>query len=212
MISIASTTATGRNLYPHTPYHCGFPMPMPGETMVNMACSLGAEEGPFELGVEDLETIAASLLLCWRPLGQVELAQAEVIAEAYRHDMGLVPWRPGQRGIVNHYVRNIARLAIDDSVPLLVRRQQVYLWLRGLPCAAPEWQPEPVQAMSAQHVTYVRGPLWRGWEYTPVAVNHLLEYGAHPGAKVRWGWRKPRLKPTDSPEWLIKKVLDCSSF
>lgn len=212
MISIASTSPDfPRNLYPHTKYHRGFPPPMPRETMVQMACVLPEEPGNHRLGVEDLETIASALLIRWRPLSQVTLAQAEVIAEAYRHDMGLDPWRPGRRGIVGQAVRAIARLAADDSLPLDYRRMQVYRWLLGHPCDAEDWQPEPVQAMSCQHVTYVRGPLWRGWEYTPVAVNHLGEYGGHPGARVRWSWWKPRIKLTDSPEWMVKKVLDASS-
>lgn len=211
MISIASTTSTGPNLYPHTRYHRGFPAPMSTDTIVSMAASVDEQVGPFELGVEDLETIAASLLLAWRPLSAVVLAQVEVIAEAYRHDMGLVPWQPGRRGIVNQAVCSIARLAMGE-LPLLHRKAAVYRWLQGLPVPQDDWQPEPVSAMSCMHVTYVHGPLWRGWEYTPVAVNHLGEYGAHPGVRVKWSWWKPRIKITDSPEWMVKKILDACSF
>ena len=218
MISIASTTATGRNLYPHTAYHRGFPPPMPRETIVSMACTLPEEQQPFDLGVVDLETIAASILFSWRPLDQVTLAQAAVIIEAARHDMGLDTWRPGRRGMVGQALRGIARLAANDELPLLFRRQQVYLWLRGLPTAADDWQPEPVEAMSDEgmHVTYVRGPLWRGWEYTPIACNHLGEWGVHPGARalVSWKWwrRRPRLSVSDAPEVMVKKILDVISF
>ena len=62
-------------------------------------------------------------------------AQAAVIIEAARHDMGLDTWRPGRRGMVGQALRGIARLAANDELPLLFRRQQVYLWLRGLPTA-----------------------------------------------------------------------------
>jgi hypothetical protein len=211
MISIASTTSTGPNLYPHTRYHRGFPAPMPTDTIVSMAASVDEQAGPFDLGVEDLETISASLLLAWRPLSDVVLAQTEVIAEAYRHDMGLVPWQPGRRGIVNQAVCSIARLAAGE-LPIEQRKVAVYRWLQGMPVPHDDWQPEPVIAMSCRHVTYVRGPLWRGWEYTPVAVNHLGQYGAHPGAAVRWGWFRPRIKLTDLPERMIRKLLDCSHF
>ncbi len=213
MISIASTTAQGPNLYPHTRYHRGFPQPMARETMVSMACSLPEQTGPFDLGVEDLETIAASLLLAWRPLDAVVLAQAELIAEAYRHDMGLDPWRPGRRGILGQSVRGIARLITDDSQPLMTRKAYLYRWLRGHPVPLDDWQPEPVIAMSGAYVTYVRGELWQGWEFTPIAVNHRGEVGAHPGAwSARISRWRLRIKPSDSPETMIKKVLDASSI
>jgi hypothetical protein len=218
MISIASTEADATNLYPHTRYHRGFPLPMPRETIVSMACTLPPETGPFRLGVEDVETIAASILFAMRPLSDVARAQVEVIAEAARHEMGLDPWRAGRRGWLNQAVRGIARLAANDQLPLELRKQQVYLWLLGHPVFLDDWQPDPIMAMSDTNmrITYVRGPLWAGWERTPIACNHLGEWGVHPGAKsmVRWPWwkRRPRLSVDDTPEKMMKKILDASSF
>src|SRR5690349_3817661 len=107
MISIACTDESPLNLYPHTVYHRGFPMALTLETMVSMACTLPQQLGPFRLGVEDIETIAAAILFGMRPLSDVVRAQVEIIAEAARHEMGLDPWRPGRRGWMNQAVRGI---------------------------------------------------------------------------------------------------------
>lgn len=199
------------NLYPHTPHHRGLPPPLRTDTIVSMACSLPRWEGRIELGYEDLATLAASLLWKDRPHSPVVVAQAELIAEAYRHDLGLDLWRPGRRGITGHAVRGIARLAANDELPLLTRKAYVYKWLHGQPVPLDDWEPDPLVAVSCEHVTYIRGPLWRGWEYTPVAVNHLGEVDVHPGARWirlrQWLLKLNPVQPGDPPEIAIKKVL-----
>ena len=202
MIHIASTTAQGPNLYPHTIYHRGLPAPGPRDTIVTMACEM---EGDSELGCEDLETIAAGLLLKLQPLPDIVRAQAAVIAEAYQHDMGLIPWKPGRRGIVAPWIRGIARIALSET-PISYRRAMVYTWLHGRRIPDDPWEPEPVPIVSCQHVAYVRGPLWRAWEVAPVGITEEGAIGVHPGSALRVG--RVRFRAGDTPEMMIKRVFE----
>ena len=148
-----------------------------------MACEM---EGDSELGCEDLGDDRGGLLLKLQPLPDIVRAQAAVIAEAYQHDMGLIPWKPGRRGIVAPWIRGIARIALSET-PISYRRAMVYTWLHGRRIPDDPWEPEPVPIVSCQHVAYVRGPLWRAWEVAPVGITEEGAIGVHPGSALRVG-------------------------
>jgi hypothetical protein len=194
------------NLYPHTKYNRGFDCG-PTDTMIDVALR-EYHDGPFDLGCEDLETIAASLLMPWRDPPAEVRAQAEAISEAYRHDMGLVPWRPGRRGIVNPYICHIARLCFANAT-LMTRRAAVYKWLLGRLPIADDWTPPTAQGMSCGPVTLVVGELWQAWEVSPVGVTDRKAVGIHPGARHLWRLRGPvKFRENDGPHEMIGRVLD----
>lgn len=210
MIQIAHRTpaadAGAMNLYPHTELH-RWPTPVsPLDTMVSIACR-DFSEGPFDIGDEDLESIAASVLLPWRDPPPEVLAQAEVISEAYRHDTGLTAWRPGRRGIVAPWIAPIARLCFSDT-QLTWRRAQVYRWLCGKPVSLEDWAPPVVEGMTAGPVTLVQGPLWMAWEVSPIGVTEKGVYGVHPGARHKWWLRPVRFRSGDGPREMLGRVLD----
>lgn len=203
MIQIAHRTPGPWNLYPHTEYNRGFQCG-PTDTMVSVACTMNLD-GPFEIGDEDLESIAASVLLPWRDPPAAVLAQAEVISEAYRHDTGLIPWRPGRRGIMAPWISGLARLCFDGSV--MQRRALVYRWLVGK-LTLDEYSPPPAMGMTAGPVTLVRGALWQAWEVSPIGVTEKGVIGIHPGARDRWRVKPVRFRVGEGPREMLGRVLD----
>ncbi|HNB06107.1 MAG TPA: hypothetical protein PKV97_09290 [Thauera aminoaromatica] len=196
----------GPNLYPHTPHHAGLPDPEPLDTIVTMAMRLPQVEMRIVLGCEDLETIAAELLLRLRPIPEIMRGSIGIIVEAYRHDIGLTPWRPGRRGIRGEGVRDIARLAAGDAA-LTEKRAAVYRWLMGLWMPPERWEPEVFQGFRHHEVTFVDGPLWAAWELSPIGVTATGEYGVHPGARAWYRIGRCRFKSGDSPARMVDEVL-----
>lgn len=194
------------NLYPHTPHHEGLPEPSATDTIVTMAARLPEVTGSILLGCEDLETIAAELILRLRPIPEIMRGGIGMIAEAYQHDMGLTPWRPGRRGIRGEAVRDIARVAAGDAA-LTEKRAAIYRWLMGIWMPPERWEPEVFHGFRHHEVTFVDGPLWAAWEVSPVGVNAAGEYGVHPGARAWYRIGRCRIKPGDSPASMVVELL-----